>query len=235
MNFLLDSGAGVSVVNLRTAKRLGVKLGERVTVRGVGNISEGFWPQKLTATVAGYQLPKEYLAVDLAELSRACDCCVDGLVGADFFRRGVVQVDFNKRRIRLLSSSQVSNEDSVVKLRVRRGALLASVRVDDGKAQWMRLDTGCASALQCVTNGRRLEGHPTEMSVALTELAVPSTTVNLQLGSQTFTSLPAGLHDRPIFFGESGLLGAGLLTLFERVTIDTKGGKLILGARRAGF
>src|SRR6266567_1916640 len=32
LNFLVDSGAGVSVVNLRTAKRLGMELGQLVDV-----------------------------------------------------------------------------------------------------------------------------------------------------------------------------------------------------------
>src|SRR5712691_4375337 len=77
LNFLLDSGAGASVINLRTAKQLGVKLGQRVDVRGVGSSTEGFWSQRLTATASGVALPKEYLAVDLAELSQACDCGVD--------------------------------------------------------------------------------------------------------------------------------------------------------------
>ena len=45
LNFLLDSGAGASVINLRTAQRLGVKLGQRVDVRGVGSSADGFWPQ----------------------------------------------------------------------------------------------------------------------------------------------------------------------------------------------
>ncbi len=82
LNFLLDSGAGASVINLHTAKRLGVKLGQRVRVHGVGSSAEGFWSQRLAVTASGVALPKEYLAVDLGELSRACDCGVDGLLVA---------------------------------------------------------------------------------------------------------------------------------------------------------
>lgn len=86
LNFLLDTGAGVSVVNLRTVEKLGVRFGQRVEVRGVGSSTDGFWPQRLQATASGVALPKECLAVDLAELSRACACGVDGLLGADFFK-----------------------------------------------------------------------------------------------------------------------------------------------------
>lgn len=37
LNFLVDTGAGVSVINLNTARRIGLKLGQQVTVRGVEN------------------------------------------------------------------------------------------------------------------------------------------------------------------------------------------------------
>ena len=235
LKFLLDSGAGVSVINLHTAKRLAAKLGQRVNVRGVGGSVEGFWPQRLAANVAGVALPKEFLAVDLAELSEACDCCVDGLLGADFFRGRVVQIDFAGRKVRLLPSSYTSDDATVVDLKVKRGALLASVGVNESAAQWMRVDTGCASALQWFTSERRLQGNRSEVSVALTELDIPSTTAKVKLGSMTFDSVPIGLHSQPIFCGESGLLGTGLLARFERVTFDAKARRLVLEGRRAGF
>ena len=133
LNFLIDSGAGASVINLRTAKRLGVRVGQRVDVHGVGGSAEGFWSQRLAVTASGIALPKEYLAVDLAEL------------------------------------------------------------------------------------------------------AIPTTTTTVRIGSTSLDSVPAGLHRRPIFPGEFGLLGNGLLARFERVTFDAKAGKLVLQGSRAGF
>jgi hypothetical protein len=235
LNFLLDSGAGVSVINLRTAKGLGIKLGERVDVRGVGSSAEGFWPQRVQATAGGVELPKQCLAVDLAELSKACDCSVDGLLGADFFHDRVVQIDFGTSKIRLLPSSDVTGEASVVKLKVNRGALLASVKVDDSKPQRLRVDTGCTSPLQWVVSGRKKAALNGGVSVGLTELNIPATTTTVTVGSMTFNSVPTGLHQKAIFSGESGLLGNGLLTRFERVTFDAKAGRLVLDGRRAGF
>ena len=235
LNFLLDSGAGASVINLRTAKRLGVKLGKRVDVRGVDSSTEGFWPQQLKATAGGVELPKEYLAVDLAELSRACDCCIDGLLGADFFRGRVVQIDFSQSKVRLLPSSEADNEANVVNLKVSRSALLAAVSVNDNKRQWMRVDTGCASGLQWVTSGGKAVATKGRVSIGLTELSIPNTTTTVKLGGAHFESVPTGLHPQPIFSGESGLLGNGLLTRFERVTFDTKGGRLVLEGRRSAF
>lgn len=235
LNFLLDLGAGVSVINLRTAKRLDLQLGQRVDVRGMGSGTDGFWPQRLQATAGGVELPKECLAVDLAELSRVCECGVDGLLGADFFKDRVVQIDFGARKIRLLSSRVVTGATNVVKLKVSRGALLASVAVDENKPQWLRVDTGCTSALQWVTKGRKTGAQSNGVSVGLTELNIPAMTTTVKLGSMIFDSVPTGLHQQPIFSGEAGLLGNGLLTRFERITFDAKAGRLVLDGRRAGF
>jgi hypothetical protein len=235
LNYLLDSGAGVSVINLRTAKRLGVKLGQRVNVRGVGSSVGGFWPQRLEAKAGEVALPREYLAVDLAELSRACDCCVDGLIGADFFRGRVVQIDFVAAKIRLLPSSGEAGDASVVDMKTNRRALLAAVGVNDGKPQWMRVDTGCASALQWVVSGSRRLDVKHGVSIGLTAMTIPTATTTVTLGEVTFDSVPTGLHPRPIFTGESGLLGNGLLARFERVTFDSKNGKLLLQGRRSRF
>jgi predicted aspartyl protease len=234
LHFLLDSGASASVLNLSTAKRLGVKLGQRVDVRGVGSRTDGFWPQRLEAMAGTVSLPKEYLAVDLAELSRACDCGVDGLLGADFFRERVVQIDFVASKIRLLPSSDAAGDASVVDLKRSRMALLAAVRVNDGRPQWMRVDTGCTSALQWVMTGARRPDINRAVSIALTEVNIPTASTTVTLGAMKFDSIPTRLHPRPIFSDESGLLGNGLLCQFERVTIDAKHGRLILENRRAG-
>ena len=228
LNFVLDSGASASVINLRTAKRLGLKLGRRVDVRGVGSATEGFWPQQLTAKAGEVALPREYLALDLAELSRACDCGVDGLLGADFFQGRVVQLDFGERKIRLLRSSEVTGNAGVVDLKVSRGVMLAAVGVNRGRPQWLRVDTGCASALQWVAGAGKGTSAKGTVSVGLTALNIPTTTTTVTLGEMVFDAVPTGLHQRPIFSGESGLLGNGLLSRFERVTIDTKAGRLVL-------
>ena len=74
--------------------------------------------------------------MDLAELSWACACGVDGLLVADFFKDRMVQIDFRASKIRLLPSSDVTGEANIVKLKLNRGVMLASVGIDDHKPQW---------------------------------------------------------------------------------------------------
>jgi hypothetical protein len=232
LNFLLDTGAGVSVINLTTAKRLGLNLAERVNVRGVGSVTEGYWPQRLSAKLGEVTLPKEFLAVDLGELSKVCECCVDGLLGVDFFQGRAVQIDFQALKARLVKSGAVPANATVLALRSSSRSLLAPVQINDSKPQWMRLDTGCVSALQWVAKGARPVGTKAAVSVGLTELNIPTTPTRVRLGAEEFESVPTGLHDSEIFSGEAGLLGNGLLSEFERVTIDTKASRLVLQGRR---
>jgi hypothetical protein len=227
LNFLLDTGAGVSALNLGTARRLGVKLGGVVSVRGVAATTTGYWPQRLTTTPAGL-LPEKLLAVDLSTLSGACECPVDGLIGADFFKDRVVQIDFAAGKVRLLANGDLPRDAVSIPLKVRRGVLLAPVRVDDSNLQWVRLDTGCASALQWVSPGGATADQVNEPAVALTKLSIPLEQTVVQLGPNTFRAVPTGMHQKEIFSGESGLLGNGLISRYRSVTIDWKSRRLLL-------
>ncbi len=233
LNFLLDSGANVSVLNLRTAQRLGLRLGHRVSVEGVGATSTGYWPQHLAAQADQISLPAEYLAVDLSELSGACACPVDGLIGAGFFSSRVVGIDFAERKIRLLPASRPTEGQKTLPLKVRNGALRVQVRVNDGAPQWLRLDTGCASSLHWVTRAAPPEAPEPGLAVALTKISVPVAPTTVQLDGLRFEGVPTGLHTRPIFAGEAGLLGNGLLSQLKSVTIDTRSGRVLLQPRQA--
>lgn len=228
LHFLFDSGAAVSVINLDSARRLRLKLGSPVGVSGVGSTSRGYWPQRLEARAGEVRLPKQYLAVDLAQLSDACNCCVDGLLGADFLRGQAVQIDFTQHKLRLMPSKSPPEDGVLLNLKTSRGALLAPVRVNGSEAQWVRLDTGCASALQWVTDAAPDRRWNAGVSIGLAEVSIPVAPANVRLGSKEFSAVPTGWHGKPIFAGEGGLLGNGLLSRFERVTIDAKAGTLLL-------
>jgi hypothetical protein len=155
---------------------------------------------------------------------------VDGILGADFFHNRVVQLDFEKRTIRLLRSPPADTSAQVLPLRVRRCGMLVPVRVNNGGSQWVRLDTGCASALQWVTARIRAKDCTRRVAVALTTISLPVTNTSLTLGSVNFKQVPTDLHEQEIFPGEKGLLGNGILSKFNTVTIDAKAGKLVLGS-----
>jgi hypothetical protein len=227
-SFLLDSGAGLSVINLPALRRLGSLTGRRMVVHGVGATATGYWPQHLSAREGSLPLPSCFLAVDLSELSRACGRRVDGLVGADFFDGHVVQIDFAARKIRLLASSEGLTNRTTLPLEMHGRALQVPVRVDNGPRQWVRLDTGCAAALHWVTTRVRPEDCKPSLSVALTTVAIDMTHTRVQLAGLTFEGVPTGIHKQHLFEGEAGLLGNELLSRFSSVIIDAKAKRVIL-------
>ena len=225
---MVDSGAGVSVVNRPTAKRLHLNSGRKVLVRGVRTTSTGYWPQPLEAMAGDVPLPGDYLVVDLGDLSQACTCAVDGLLGADFFRQHIVKIDFMAQKIRLLDSLGLTRTAEFLPLELRPCGMRVPIQVNGGKEQWVRLDTGCASALQWVTSRVNSKSCLRQPAIGMTTVSVPMTETTVHLGKTEFKSVPTGLHEKEIFAGEAGLLGNGLLSRYASVTIDTAGGRLVL-------
>lgn len=231
LNFLLDTGASVSVIDLNTARRLQSRLGQPVVVQGVESTTKGYWPQRLAAKAGDVPLETKYLAVDLEELGQACNCCIDGLIGADFFRGKIVQIDFAKRKIRLLESNVQIAGQTFVPLRLRPCGMEAPIQVNGGEPKFARLDTGCASALQWVTADVQPKDCAQRPAIALNRFTVNETKSAVRFGTAEFQSVPTGIHADEIFAGEAGLIGNGLLSHFKTVTIDARRGQLILGER----
>jgi hypothetical protein len=226
--FMLDSGAEVSVIDLRVAQSLGLKQGNLVSVRGVKSSVNGYWPEHLSAQLGNISLPKDFLAVNLSDLSRACKCGVDGLLGADFFKGRVVEIDFEEHQIRVLKSANAAAYEESLPLQVRSSGMLIKVQVNNGKSQKVRVDTGCASPLQWVSSRIPSEPYARQIAVGMTEVSMPLIRTSVRMGGSVFTSVPTGVQDRQIFAGEDGLLGTPLLSRFAVVTIDTPAKRLLL-------
>ena len=93
----------------------------------------------------------------------------------------------------------------------------------------MRLDTGCATALQWVTADLKTSAQSDKPAIGLAELAIPQAKTTVSLGGKQFDQVPTGIHRDAIFAGEAGLVGNGLSSRFKTVTIDTKSARLVLG------
>jgi hypothetical protein len=104
------------------------------------------------------------------------------------------------------------------------------VGVNDASPQWVRLDTGCATALQWVDESARPAKARGAPAIGLAA-GLPSCLATVQLGVMRFERVPTGFHRDEIFRGERGLLGNGLLARFSRVTIDSRAGRLVLEPR----
>jgi Aspartyl protease len=226
LNFLLDSGASSSVIDLQTARSLGVHLGNRQVVYGVNGQGFAYRVNDLQAVCGGIPLPKSALAIDLRALSGSCQQPVDGILGVDFFRSRIVQIDFTQGKVRILEKCDPNLANcEILPIRMCNDAFCVPVRVAGNPAQWMRLDTGCDAALEWVVSKiekRRTSGS----SIGLSGLSVRHMNTSVQLGKQCFKAVTTGVHTEPIFPGEAGLLGNGLLSKFC-LTIDQPGKRVI--------
>ena len=227
LNFLLDSGAGISAIDLRTARSLGVYLGNRQIVQGVNGQGFAYRVNDLQAVCGGIALPKSVLAVDLRALSECCDQPVDGILGVDFFRSRIVQIDFTEGRLRILEKCDPNLANcEILPIRMCNDAFCVPVRVAGNPAQWMRLDTGCDASLEWVFNGKQ-KWRTVRNSTGLSGVSVRHINTSVQLGKQCFNPVTTGVHREQIFPGEAGLLGNGLLSKF-RLTIDRPANRVIL-------
>lgn len=227
LNFLLDTGAQVSVINAGTAKTSGLKFGERVPIKGVQSETFGYRLAGVKATCEGMRLPSRYLAVDLSKLSESCDCRVDGLLGADFLNGRRMQIDFAAGKLRFPEACEAGPGDISLKLKVRAGIMLVPMAVEGSETKWVRLDTGCVAGSHWVQPHAPSERGTRRVSIGLAETSIPYRACTVRLGEREFPNVLVGLHERCLFPNEAGLLGNGLLSHF-RVTIDPKKSRVIL-------
>jgi len=228
LNFLFDTGAEVSVINADTATTLGLAAGEKIQVQGVQSATTGHWPVKLAAKAGSVELPTKYLSLDLSQLAHSCSRPLDGLLGADFIKGKVVEIDFQTHQLHFHDQISVAKSDIDLPLKASRNCFCVPVRVNGHKKQWVRLDTGCVTALQWVTSDAGVSAKSEKPAIGLAGLAIPQTQTTVSLGGKQFDQVPTGIHRQAIFAGESGLLGNDLLSRFKTVTIDTKSARIVL-------
>lgn len=229
LRFVLDSGASRSVLDQDTAKELKLPLKGRVNVQGVNSIARGYWPVPLKAKVGAAALPSQFLALDLTDLSGECEFHIDGLIGLDFFTDRIVQIDFESGRLRILSSAEPEAGSTIIPMQTRPCGMRIPLTVNGRQNQWMRLDTGCVSPLQWVAPEIRPdECLGSRIAVGLTPFALAEAETCVELGAEKFQNVKTGVHSKPIFPGEAGLVGLGMLKNFKAVTIDSPGHRLIL-------
>ena len=227
LNFLLDSGAGVSVLDLQAAHSLKLELANRETVQGVNGQASAYRVNRFRAVSGGIDLPESVLAVDLGTISSRCHQPVDGILGADFFRGHIVQIDFSVGRVRLLKNCDLNLANcEILPIKICNDAFCVPVRIANNLARWTRLDTGCDAALEWVASAREKK-QMDQISIGLSDGSVRYINTSVQIGKQRFSPVRAGVHKEQIFPGEAGLLGNALLSKF-RVTIDEPRNRVIL-------
>jgi hypothetical protein len=104
LSFVLDTGAYRAIIRLDAARQLGLSLEGRVTSAGAGpgaqvgsRVRDARWS---LVGVESFAQPLE-LALPLPELPSAAGRDIDGIIGGEFIRQFVVEIDYQARTITL--------------------------------------------------------------------------------------------------------------------------------------
>jgi hypothetical protein len=104
LSFVLDTGDKYAIVDLAVAKELGLELREGVHIGGAGsNTLTGAFVQNGTVTVNGidgFSQPVR-LALPTAFMASRLGQDFDGIIGCDFIKEFVVEVDYEAKQIKL--------------------------------------------------------------------------------------------------------------------------------------
>ena len=147
--FILDSGAESMVIDPKTADQMNLpKVGKEVVVGVGGSVQEPFRTADEFVLGPATMQNVTFIEIDLGQLSEFFKVRVAGIVGYDFFRRFIIQLDLKKPSVKIEDPSSyrlpIGNWSKLL-FSTGNPAVLASFEGDH--QGWFRLDTGANGAV----------------------------------------------------------------------------------------
>lgn len=125
LSFLLDTGDRVGVIDLERARQLGLTFGREMKVAGIGaSQMSGYFMSNATVTVQALpQAPQPLVAaLPLSQLATRLGHEFDGILGADFIRQFVVELDYARRTVTFHDPAAFRYEGRGESVRIRFNA-----------------------------------------------------------------------------------------------------------------
>lgn len=154
--WVVDSGASVCVVDAALAERRALERGGSGSVSGAGagRVAADTIRGPVQVEVGGQATECERtISVDLAGLTEPLRLRIDGILGFDFFRRHVVEIDYAQRRLRLHDPQSYryagTGQRVPLQFRGRHPYVVARITVGDGPPveRTLLVDTGSGDAV----------------------------------------------------------------------------------------
>jgi len=168
--FELDSGFQNCAVDRAVASRLGLRIGETQHREAPGGVIERATISGARLRVGGHEIPDAAIsALDLSPFGMFFGRRPDGILGYDFFRTYVVEIDYEKNVLTLFDAASYRHPGHAASVAIdttlRQPYVTATVVGRDGQRATGRfeIDTGSMDALNINTpfamaNGMRLSG-----------------------------------------------------------------------------
>jgi hypothetical protein len=122
LSFVLDTGDQTGIIDLDRARQLGLTLGRQIKIGGVGSGAvTGYLLNGATFVLPALADAPQRLAValPLADLATRLGHPFDGIIGADFIRQFVVEIDYTRRTITLHDPTAFTYEGNGESMPVR--------------------------------------------------------------------------------------------------------------------
>jgi hypothetical protein len=103
LGFVLDTGAPSVIIDLGRAKELGLTTAGELRAHGAAGLVTGAFLRDAKYTIPGVPLSSDTIAaaLPLQELANGFGRDFDGILGAEFIRQFVVEIDYSTRVLRL--------------------------------------------------------------------------------------------------------------------------------------
>jgi aspartyl protease/PDZ domain-containing protein len=111
LSFVFDTGDKVAIVDTERAKELGLNLQGQVRVGGAGSeVLSGSFVQGSTWTIPGLEGFSQpvVMAIPLGRLAARFGHDFDGIIGSDFIKQYVIEIDYQARLLKLHDKTKFS-------------------------------------------------------------------------------------------------------------------------------
>jgi predicted aspartyl protease len=122
---ILDSGAGVTVVDKDYAKAIGLKKGLKITAQGVGGSQDAELVQDVTVEVGNLKLTGVSVAViDLDDVEKGIGRPIPVILGRELFMSSVVGIDFDRELMTLSPAKNFVAPAGATEVKLKRDGSL---------------------------------------------------------------------------------------------------------------
>jgi hypothetical protein len=146
---MLDSGAGMTVIDPVFAAGAGLTPGQAVPVRGASGMTEGHFAKATVQAGALTLNQTNVLLLDVATISRQIGRRIDVVLGRDAFEAGIVDLDFEKQTLNFRSAEGFAQPRGSVKVPVSvvNGIRRVPIAIEGSEPMLADLDLGNGASL----------------------------------------------------------------------------------------
>lgn len=241
LDFVFDTGAGSTVINSETAKKLNFASSKTSTTTGASGKTQSSIIKKKSVEGKSIELDKvDLLSVPLSHLERLIGKDIDGIIGYDLLKKYVTEIDYNNSELIFFESKSYEYQGSGELIRIDIGDVptaIFQIILKDGTYvnEEFLLDTGAGGAISFTSpfsersqirtkidktysnNSRGLSANVAQVEVGRIK--------NLKILDFEFANIPVSIYDTEVgFFANkkiAGIIGNEILKRFN-ITFDYK-------------